>query len=40
MAADARYLHAAELDDAEQVALDHGLTVRRGQGYTLPSGRS
>ncbi len=31
----ADYLHAAELDDAERVALDHGMTVRRGQGYTV-----
>ncbi|WP_433463494.1 hypothetical protein [Spirillospora sp. CA-128828] len=31
----ADYLHAAELDDAERVALDHGVIVRRGQGYTL-----
>ena len=31
----ADFLRAAELDDAEQTALDHGVTVRRGQGYTL-----
>ncbi|MGW3426154.1 hypothetical protein [Streptomyces phaeochromogenes] len=23
------------LDDAERTSLDHGATVRRGQGYTL-----
>ncbi|MGW4912759.1 recombinase family protein [Streptomyces sp. NPDC004270] len=27
--------HTAELDDAERAALDQGVTVRRGQGYTL-----
>lgn len=31
----ADFLRAAELDDAERDALDHGVTVRRGQGYTL-----
>ncbi|MFF9135529.1 recombinase family protein [Streptomyces sp. NPDC014806] len=31
----ADFLHAAELDDAERAALDQGVTVRRGQGYTL-----
>jgi hypothetical protein len=28
-------LDDAELDDAERAALDRGVTVRRGQGYTL-----
>jgi transposase-like protein len=31
----ADFLRAAELDDAERAALDQGVTVRRGQGYTL-----
>ncbi|MFI9723798.1 recombinase family protein [Streptomyces sp. NPDC052396] len=31
----ADFLRAAELDDAERAALDHGQAVRRGQGYTL-----
>lgn len=31
----ADFLRTAELDDAERTALDHGVTVRRGQGYTL-----
>ncbi|MGQ4364285.1 recombinase family protein [Streptomyces sp. SAS_272] len=31
----ADFLRAAELDDDERTALDHGATVRRGQGYTL-----
>ncbi|MFG2601428.1 recombinase family protein [Streptomyces sp. NPDC048462] len=31
----ADYLRAAELDDAERAALDQGVAVRRGQGYTL-----
>jgi transposase-like protein len=31
----ADFLRTAELDDAERAALDHGVTVRRGQGYTL-----
>lgn len=31
----ADFLRAAELDDVEQAALDQGVTVRRGQGYTL-----
>ncbi|WP_413800495.1 hypothetical protein [Streptomyces iranensis] len=31
----ADFLRATELDDAERAALDHGVTVRRGQGYTL-----
>ncbi|MFF8842220.1 hypothetical protein ACF08N_05710 [Streptomyces sp. NPDC015127] len=31
----ADFLRAEELDPAEQAALDHGVTVRRGQGYTL-----
>ncbi|WP_369244297.1 hypothetical protein [Streptomyces sp. R41] len=30
----ADFLHAAEPDDTEQTALDHGVTVRRGQGHT------
>ncbi|MFF2411408.1 resolvase [Streptomyces sp. NPDC058092] len=29
------FLRAAELDPAERAALDQGVTVRRGQGYTL-----
>ncbi|MCP2314069.1 hypothetical protein [Kitasatospora paracochleata] len=31
----ADFLRAAELEPAEQDALDQGVTVRRGQGYTL-----
>ncbi|MFH8515243.1 recombinase family protein [Streptomyces gelaticus] len=31
----ADFLRAAELEPAERAALDQGLTVRRGQGYTL-----
>jgi transposase-like protein len=31
----ADFLRATELDTAERAALDHGVTVRRGQGYTL-----
>ncbi|MFH9229341.1 resolvase [Streptomyces lydicus] len=31
----AEFLLAAVLDDAEHAALDQGVTVRRGQGYTL-----
>jgi DNA invertase Pin-like site-specific DNA recombinase len=31
----ADFLHTAELDDAEQAALDEGQAVRRGTGYTL-----
>ncbi|MFI6494904.1 recombinase family protein [Streptomyces sp. NPDC050564] len=31
----ADFLRAAELDDVERAALDQGVTVRRGQGYTL-----
>jgi hypothetical protein len=31
----ADFLRAAELDDAERAALDHGQAVRRGTGYTL-----
>ncbi|MDX2939026.1 recombinase family protein [Streptomyces ipomoeae] len=31
----ADFLRAAELDDVERSALDQGVTVRRGQGYTL-----
>ena len=31
----ADFLRAAELDPAERDALDQGVTVRRGQGYTL-----
>jgi transposase-like protein len=31
----ADFLRATELDDAERAALGHGVTVRRGQGYTL-----
>ncbi|MEU5927099.1 recombinase family protein [Streptomyces antimycoticus] len=31
----ADFLRATELDDAERAALDRGVTVRRGQGYTL-----
>ncbi|MGJ6969807.1 hypothetical protein ACSDR0_48840 [Streptosporangium sp. G11] len=31
----ADFLRATELDDAERAALSHGVTVRRGQGYTL-----
>ncbi|MFE4416396.1 resolvase [Streptomyces sp. NPDC056821] len=31
----ADFLRATEMGDAELAALDHGVTVRRGQGYTL-----
>ncbi|MFE3854608.1 recombinase family protein, partial [Streptomyces griseorubiginosus] len=31
----ADFLRAAELEPAERSALDHGVSVRRGQGYTL-----
>ncbi|MET8451645.1 resolvase [Streptomyces sp. NPDC005209] len=31
----ADFLHAADLEPAERDALDEGVTVRRGQGYTL-----
>jgi transposase-like protein len=31
----ADFLRTAELTNAERAALDHGVTVRRGQGYTL-----
>ncbi|MFF2813228.1 hypothetical protein ACFVT2_39925 [Streptomyces sp. NPDC058000] len=31
----ADFLRTAELESAERAALDHGVTVRRGQGYTL-----
>ncbi|WP_458084671.1 hypothetical protein [Streptomyces malaysiensis] len=31
----ADFLRAAELEPAERSALDHGVAVRRGQGYTL-----
>ncbi|GAA2667596.1 hypothetical protein GCM10009864_41570 [Streptomyces lunalinharesii] len=31
----ADFLRSAELDDIERAALDQGVTVRRGQGYTL-----
>ncbi|MGW5479210.1 hypothetical protein [Streptomyces sp. NPDC004008] len=31
----ADFLRAADLVPAERAALDHGVTVRRGQGYTL-----
>ncbi|MDH6629348.1 DNA invertase Pin-like site-specific DNA recombinase [Streptomyces sp. LBL] len=31
----ADYLRTTELEPAERAALDHGTTVRRGQGYTL-----
>ncbi|MFE4998028.1 hypothetical protein ACFRH4_43265 [Streptomyces mirabilis] len=31
----ADFLRAAELEPVERAALDHGVTVRRGQGYTL-----
>ncbi|MGW3745927.1 resolvase [Streptomyces sp. NPDC005146] len=31
----ADFLRAADLEPAEHAALDHGVTVRRGQGYTL-----
>ncbi|MFB6781802.1 hypothetical protein ACFCX0_31510 [Streptomyces sp. NPDC056352] len=31
----ADFLRAAELEPAERAALDQGMTVRRGQGYTL-----
>ncbi|MET9596017.1 hypothetical protein ABZY45_34575 [Streptomyces sp. NPDC006516] len=32
----ADFLRTAELDPAERAALDQGVTVRHGQGYTLP----
>ncbi|MET9644767.1 hypothetical protein AB0K71_29060 [Streptomyces syringium] len=31
----ADFLRAADLEPAERAALDRGVTVRRGQGYTL-----
>ncbi|CAL9626714.1 hypothetical protein SUDANB99_05926 (plasmid) [Streptomyces sp. enrichment culture] len=31
----ADYLHTTELELTERAALDQGMTVRRGQGYTL-----
>ncbi|WP_406376229.1 hypothetical protein OG788_42470 [Streptomyces sp. NBC_00647] len=31
----ADFLRATELGDADLAARDHGVTVRRGQGYTL-----
>ncbi|MFQ6146729.1 resolvase [Streptomyces seoulensis] len=31
----ADFLRNADLDDDERAALDQGVTVRRGQGYTL-----
>ncbi|MEV8203765.1 hypothetical protein AB0Q90_41735 [Streptomyces sp. NPDC079141] len=31
----ADFLRTAELEPAERAALDQGVTVRRGQGYTL-----
>lgn len=31
----ADFLRAAELEPAERATLDQGITVRRGQGYTL-----
>ncbi|GAB2746950.1 hypothetical protein [Kitasatospora kifunensis] len=31
----ADFLRTVELEPAERAALDHGVTVRRGQGYTL-----
>ncbi|MFG2881080.1 hypothetical protein ACGFYV_01905 [Streptomyces sp. NPDC048297] len=31
----ADFLRAAELEPAERAAPDHGIPVRRGQGYTL-----
>jgi transposase-like protein len=31
----ADFLRTADLDPAERAALDHGVTVRRGQRYTL-----
>jgi transposase-like protein len=31
----ADFLRASALDDAERATLDQGVTVRRGQGYTL-----
>ncbi|MER6522819.1 resolvase [Streptomyces sp. NPDC060334] len=31
----ADFLRAAELESVERTALDQGVTVRRGQGYTL-----
>lgn len=34
----ADFLRAAELEPTERAALDHGVTVRRSQGYTLRVG--
>lgn len=31
----ADFLRSADLEPAERAALDQGVTVRRGQGYTL-----
>ena len=31
----ADFLQTADLDDVERAVLDHGTSVRRGQGYTL-----
>jgi hypothetical protein len=31
----ADFLRTAELESAERAGLDHGATVRRGQGHTL-----
>jgi hypothetical protein len=31
----AEFRRTTELEPAERAALDHGVTVRRGQGYTL-----
>ncbi|WP_214324886.1 hypothetical protein [Nonomuraea sediminis] len=31
----ADFLRTVELEPAERAVLDHGVTVRRGQGYTL-----
>ncbi|WP_433471676.1 hypothetical protein ACQPZP_22315 [Spirillospora sp. CA-142024] len=31
----ADFLRAAELEFTERATLDHGVTVRRDQGYTL-----
>ncbi|MEV0970134.1 hypothetical protein [Microtetraspora glauca] len=31
----ADFLRAADLEDVERAALDQGVTVRRGQGYSL-----
>ncbi|WP_404953520.1 hypothetical protein [Streptomyces sp. 147326] len=33
----ADFLRTAELEPAERATLDQGITVRRGQGYTLRS---